>query len=70
MTRAPGGVRRTADPSGAGREGPGTMTLMVGTLVIFCWLGLTAREFDRALKWRLAAAVAALVLYDLATGIA
>jgi hypothetical protein len=46
------------------------MTLMVGTLVLFCWLGLTAREFDRALKWRLAAGVAALVVYDLAKGIA
>lgn len=46
------------------------MTLMVGTLVLFCWLGLTAREFDRALKWRLAVGIAALVVYDLAKGIA
>jgi hypothetical protein len=45
------------------------MMLMAALVVVFCWMGLSAREFDRGTRQRLLACIAVLVIADLFRGV-
>ena len=45
------------------------MMLMAALVVVFCWLGLAAREFDRDTRLRLLGFITVLVVIDLFRGV-
>ena len=45
------------------------MTLVVALLSIFCWLGLSARQWDRETQLRLLTLIALVVALDFVRGI-